>query len=147
MDASSEGRVYRFSPPFPTGPDAAGGCGRTDGLGSPLADPDRVNREVFIEHGSIRTPSGIARAPGGTWMVSSVLFGRISEFDENGDFLRSILCGNRLPADDLIIASVRNAWAARAFDMPYLVSLGKDLCRLIRDDYDRLSSIMRRISN
>jgi hypothetical protein len=41
---------------------------------------------------------------------------------------------------------VRHAWAARAFDMPYLVGIGKDLCRLIRDDYDRLSSIMRRIS-
>lgn len=64
----------------------------------------------------------------------------------NGDFLRSILSCARLPSDDLIIASVRNAWHARAYDMQYLVSLGKDLCRLIRDDYDRLSSIMRRIS-
>ena len=64
----------------------------------------------------------------------------------NGDFLRSILSCARLPADDLIIASVRNAWQARAYEMPYLVGLGKDLCRLIRDDYDRLSSIMRRIS-
>lgn len=62
------------------------------------------------------------------------------------DFMRSILNVCRLPSDDLIIASVRNAWHARALDMPYLVSLGKDLCRLIRDDYDRLSSIMRRIS-
>ena len=64
----------------------------------------------------------------------------------SGDFLRSILSCARLPADDLIIASVRNAWQARAYEMPYLVALGKDLCRLIRDDYDRLSSIMRRIS-
>ena len=64
----------------------------------------------------------------------------------NGDFLRSILSSPRLPADDLIIAAVRNAWHARSYDMPYLVSLGKDLCRLVRDDYDRLSSLMRRIS-
>ncbi len=64
----------------------------------------------------------------------------------NGDFMRCILNGCRLPSDDLIIVSVRNAWRARAFDMPYLVSLGKNLCRLIRDDYDRLSSIMRRVS-
>ena len=70
----------------------------------------------------------------------------VKALTENGDFLRSILGCARLPADDLIVASVRNAWQARAFDMPYLVSLGKDLCRLIRDDYDRLSSIMRRIS-
>ena len=65
---------------------------------------------------------------------------------DSGDFLRCILQGSRLPTDDLIIASVRNAWHARAYDMQYLVKLGKDLCRLIRDDYDRLSSIMRRIS-
>ena len=64
----------------------------------------------------------------------------------SGDFLRSIFSGSRIPVDDLMIASVRNAWAARSFDMPYLVKLGKELCRLVRDDYDRLSSIMRRIS-
>lgn len=64
----------------------------------------------------------------------------------NGDFLRTILSQPRLPADDLMIAATRNAWHARAYDMPYLVSLGKDLSRLIRDDYDRLSSLMRRIT-
>ena len=65
----------------------------------------------------------------------------------DGDFVRTILGRPALPADDLIIAAVRNAWHARAFEMPYMVSLGKDLCRLVRDDYDRLSSIMRRISS
>ena len=64
----------------------------------------------------------------------------------NGDFLRTILSQPRLPTDDLMIAAVRNAWHARAYDMSYLVSLGKDLSRLIRDDYDRLSSMMRRIT-
>ena len=70
----------------------------------------------------------------------------IKTLTSNGDFMRTILNVCRLPSDDLIIASVRNAWHARALEMPYLVSLGKNLCRLIRDDYDRLSSIMRRIS-
>ena len=50
-----QGRVYvaetsglsieRFSPPFPTGPDAAGGCGGVDATGAPVADA--VQRETF----------------------------------------------------------------------------------------------------
>ncbi len=64
----------------------------------------------------------------------------------NGDFLRTIVGAPRLPVDDLMIAAIRNAWKARAYDMAYLVSLGKDLCRLVRDDYDRLSSILRRVA-
>ena len=38
-------RIDRFSPPFPTAPNAAGGCGATDATGAPLADA--VQREVF----------------------------------------------------------------------------------------------------
>jgi len=68
------------------------------------------------------------------------------ELTRGPDFLRAILSAPRVPADDLVIAAVQTAWHARAYDMPYLVMLGKGLCRLIRDDYDRLSSIMRRIS-
>jgi hypothetical protein len=64
----------------------------------------------------------------------------------NGDYVRTILAASQLPSDDLIIASVRNAWAVRGFDMAYLVTLGKELSRLIRDDYERLSSLIRRIS-
>ena len=64
----------------------------------------------------------------------------------NGDFVRTILGGSQLQSDELIIASVRNAWAVRGFDMAYLVTLGKELSRLIRDDYERLSSLIRRIS-
>ena len=64
----------------------------------------------------------------------------------HGDFVRTILGGSQLPSDELIIASVRNAWAVRGFDMAYLVTLGKELSRLIRDDYERLSSLIRRIS-
>jgi outer membrane protein assembly factor BamB len=85
------GVVYRFSPPFPTAPDAGGGCGRTDPLGSPLADLDRVNREIFIQHASVATPTGIARAPSGDWYVSSVLTGNIAEFDSAGSYVRTVV--------------------------------------------------------
>lgn len=83
-------KVLRFSPPFPTAPDAAGGCGRKDALGSPLADS--VNVETFIsDPGNVLTPTGIARARSGNWYVASVLTGVIAEYDANGVFLRRVL--------------------------------------------------------
>lgn len=97
-----EGRVYvaeasgrevaRFSPPFPTGPDAAGGCGARDALGSPKAE--RVQRERFLgplaRHG-ILTYAGLAFAPNRHLYASSVATGRIAEFDGGGRFVRLVL--------------------------------------------------------
>lgn len=92
----SQGRVYvasasgaqilRFLPPFPTGPDAAGGCGATDPQGSPFATV--VNREVFAT-GFIF--SGLALSPAGTLYASSVLTGDIVEYDLDGNLLRALL--------------------------------------------------------
>ena len=70
----------------------------------------------------------------------------VKALTENGDYVRMILGASEIRSDDLIIASVRSAWAVRGFDMAYLVTLGKELSRLIRDDYERLSSLIRRIS-
>jgi hypothetical protein len=95
-----QGRVYvaaaggfevrRYSPPFPTSADAAGGCGGTDGLGSPMADS--VNAEVFVfEPAVVLTPTGIARARNGNWYISSVLTGVIAEYYPDGTFARYIL--------------------------------------------------------
>ncbi len=82
--------ILRYSPPFPTGPDAPGGCGALDGLGSPLADT--VNEEIFIlDFANLATPTGIVRAPNGNWYVSSVFTGVIAEYDQDGNFVRRIL--------------------------------------------------------
>ncbi|MFQ5665431.1 MAG: PQQ-binding-like beta-propeller repeat protein, partial [Candidatus Binatia bacterium] len=84
------GVVLRFSPPFPTGPDAAGGCGKADVLGSPMAD--EVTVETFIKDPmNLATPSGIVRAPNGNWYASSVLTGIIAEYDPEGNFVRRVL--------------------------------------------------------
>jgi hypothetical protein len=72
--------VVRFSPPFPAGPDAAGGCGLTDELGSPLATT--VQRETFIP--GTKTFTGLAQKPNGNWFVSAVFNGTIDEYDVNG---------------------------------------------------------------
>lgn len=94
-----EGRIYvtssgglsvlRFSPPFPTGPDAAGGCGAIDPKGSPLADS--VNREVFLPPQGLSTYSGIALAPNGNLYIATNLTGTISEYDLDGKLVRKIL--------------------------------------------------------
>ena len=64
---------------------------------------------------------------------------------QSDEFMRAILNSAGTAADDLLIAAMRHAVAARQGDREYLVSRGKDLSRLLRDDYDRLSSVVRRI--
>ena len=86
--STSAFQVLRFSPPFPTGPDAAGGCGGTDALGSPVADA--VNREVFLQQFPT-TFSGLAIAPNGNLYAASVLTGHIAEFDLDGSMVRTIV--------------------------------------------------------
>jgi DNA-binding beta-propeller fold protein YncE len=86
---TSRPAVVRFSPPYPTSPDAAGGCGQVDALGSPVAD--EMHGEPFVISSHVPTPTGIARAHNGNWYVASVLNGVIAEFDSSGVFVRRVL--------------------------------------------------------
>jgi hypothetical protein len=83
--------VWRYSGPWPTGPTAAEGCGKSDPTGAPLAD--EVRKEIFIPSGEnlMISPSGLAATPTGTLYVSSVFTGVINEYDANGTFIRTIL--------------------------------------------------------
>ena len=83
------GQILRFSPPFPTAPDAAGGCGGIDALGSPVADSVRV--ETFVADSNVPTPTYIARAANGNWYVASVFSGTIGEYDSSGTFVQLVL--------------------------------------------------------
>ena len=78
--------ILRFNGPFPTSADAAGGCGRTDELGAPLADS--VDRTVFIpadEH--TLTPNAVAVDAGGNFYVASAFTGTIARYRPDGTFL------------------------------------------------------------
>lgn len=72
----------------------------------------------------------------------------VRRWTASDEYLRSLL--NRpsqgLPADDLIIAVVRRALRAHESVADFGLRTGKHLARLLRDDYDRLSSILRRIA-
>jgi polyvinyl alcohol dehydrogenase (cytochrome) len=87
--SASQLSIFRFLPPFPTGPDAAGGCGASDALGSPMADV--VNRETFRGPIGISAFTGLAFAPNGNLYASSVFTGDIWELDASGAVVRQIL--------------------------------------------------------
>jgi hypothetical protein len=89
--AAARGDVYRYTGPFPTSDDAAGGCGKTDATGAPLAD--EVSRSTFIKAGTngLSTPAGLAEAPDDGFYVSSVFTGMIAEFGPDGTFRRMVL--------------------------------------------------------
>jgi hypothetical protein len=93
--------IVRYEGPFPTGPDAAGGCGRVDGTGAPLAD--QAHRGPFIEADDhVATPNAVVGAPGGGFYVSSAFTGVLAEYDEAGRFVRTLVAppaGEQLGAE------------------------------------------------
>ncbi len=69
----------------------------------------------------------------------------VQDFTRTDDYLRCILSSGHLPADQLIPAALRTAHKANGSSPEYLVRAGKELARLLHDDYDRLGAILRRV--
>jgi outer membrane protein assembly factor BamB len=90
--SASQFQILRFSPPFPTAPNAGGGCGGTDALGSPVATS--VNREVFVEQDPANHMiffTGLAIGPNGHLFAASVVTGRVAEYDLDGNLVRLVV--------------------------------------------------------
>jgi hypothetical protein len=66
-------------------------------------------------------------------------------FSDCSDCFRTILFSPQLPNDELLAAAVRAAARARPDGRDYLVRAGRELASLLKDDYDRLTAILRRI--
>jgi hypothetical protein len=84
--------VLRYSGPNPSAPDAAGGCGRTDTAGSPLAD--QVSRTQLVALGAdshLAVVNGVAGTGRGRFYASSVISGVIAEFTADGTYRRTVL--------------------------------------------------------
>jgi hypothetical protein len=67
-------------------------------------------------------------------------------FTEQTDFFRTLLFAYQIPSDELLAAVIRAATRARIGDEhAYLVRAGREVASLLKDDYDRLTAILRRI--
>ncbi len=69
-------------------------------------------------------------------------------FTERLDYLRTLLAASATLADELTAASARLAAAARGGEdaEAFLLRVGRELAVLLRDDYDRLAAVLRRLS-
>lgn len=98
--------VWRYSR-LPTGPDASGGCGGTDGVGAPAATS--AHKDPFIpvgDHG-LNAPSGITGSVDHGIFVSSAIDGLINEYDANGEYRTTVLApqpGERLDNNETYFA-------------------------------------------
>ena len=69
-------------------------------------------------------------------------------FSATTDFFRTLLFAYQIPSDELLAAVIRAAAQARAAsggERDYLVYAGREVASLLKDDYDRLTAILRRI--
>lgn len=60
------------------------------------------------------------------------------------DFLRTLANFNNAPVEEVIAACIREAYRAQK-NTEFLISAGKELASLLKNDYDKLQAIIRRI--
>ncbi len=61
------------------------------------------------------------------------------------DFLRTLINFRNTPCDEMVAACIREAGRMHRGNSELLVSAGKELANLLKDDYERLHAIVRRI--
>ncbi len=71
----------------------------------------------------------------------------VRQFGSDLHFLRTIVNATRGLSDELLVAVCRHMLNAHGGQREYLVKLGKELCRLIRDDYHRLTHLLKRLES
>ena len=73
----------------------------------------------------------------------------LARFTKEFDFFRTLLFAYQMPSDEMLAAAIRAASRARAGlpggERAYLVQAGREVASLLKDDYDRLTAILRRI--
>ncbi len=69
----------------------------------------------------------------------------VRQFSSDLHFLRTVINATRGLSDELLVAVCCHTVAAYGGKREYLVQLGKELCRLLRDDYHRLTHLLKRI--
>lgn len=69
----------------------------------------------------------------------------IVRFSDQLDFLRTLLQIAGAPVDSLTAAAIREIYRLRQADREWLVQAGRTLSNLLKDDYDRLRTILSQI--
>ncbi|MBC8122887.1 MAG: hypothetical protein H7Y22_13745 [Gemmatimonadaceae bacterium] len=69
----------------------------------------------------------------------------IAHFSDRLDFLRTVLQVSGAPVDELVAAAVRLCYGAHGHSRSWLVQAGREVSQLLKDDYDRLGAVLRRI--
>jgi hypothetical protein len=71
----------------------------------------------------------------------------VQEFTCNFDYFRTLAGIGGTLADELMIAAIQQTCRVRVESARhYFIQAGKELARLFRDDYDRLESILKRVT-
>jgi hypothetical protein len=99
----------------------------------------------FVAHGQIYQylPS---HPPPVHYSVYETTIAELTSFSDMTDFFRAPLFASNIPGDDLLAATIRAAARARlGNERDYLVRAGREVASLLKDDYDRLTAILRRI--
>jgi hypothetical protein len=79
------------------------------------------------------------------WSVHECNQPDVATFSNDFAYFRAILALGEAPADELLAANLRLVRKARPFDADFNLRAGRELARLLKHDYDRLSAILRRI--
>jgi hypothetical protein len=69
----------------------------------------------------------------------------ILRFTDRLDFLRTLLQMNGVPVDALVAAMLREVYGLRRADRDWLVQAGRMLSLYLKDDYDRLRTILGQV--
>jgi hypothetical protein len=69
----------------------------------------------------------------------------ILRFTDRLDFLRTLLQMNGVPVDALVAAMLREVYGLRRADRDWLVQAGRMLSLYLKDDYDRLRTILSQV--
>ncbi len=77
--------------------------------------------------------------------VYPCLESEVREFCRSFEFLRTLLRVNGIPSDELVAAVLRQTYRILNRDRRWLVQAGRQLSSLLRDDYEHLSAILRKI--
>lgn len=79
------------------------------------------------------------------WSVHECSQSEVGVFSDRLDYFETVLAVVDVPAEELLAANLRLVRQARPLEPDFNLRAGRELARLLQNDYTRLSAILRRI--